>query len=725
MIPAVLDHLWQSTVVALAVALLMPVFRKASAGVRYGLWFAASMKFVVPFAALAALGRLLAPAGASPVGAAPEAMLIAKATQPFSQVSLSQFPFARSALLQAAPSPVRIAHGAASAVHSAPHLDLGLILLAAWALGCIAVLARWMVRWTRLRAAVRLATPLPWSAPMAVLASPLLLEPGLIGLWRPILLVPQSLPDHLGAAEIDAILAHETCHLRRRDNLTAALHMLVEALFWFHPLTWWIGARLIEEREQACDEAVVRAGHDRAAYARSLLESARLYLESPLSCVAGASGSNLKTRVETIMTAPLSSPLSRFKKALLLAAGSFALATPVAAGLLTPPDSQPAAAPANILATMSAPAPSIAALPKDQTSTPAAGPPLKPIVLAQNRPALAPALSVAAVDTTSAPLARQIAAPQIESSLPAGSTSATPVAPPPTPGDAKAQALDFVQSYAASSPKHDLIARWAKPICVRVGGLAPAQSAAVGTRIEEVALAAGATVQQGGCRPDVQIEFTLDPQRLLDETIAKRAWVLGHGTSDTTAVKTMTHPIQAWYLTNGVDFAANGADGLKALVLYQGSSNYFTTGPGAPGNAGVLGGQPGAFVGGVGGATPYAGPRQFLNVWVMIDLRRTDGVKLGPITDYVAMLVLSRPRSLDHCNVLPSVTDLFADACAGRAAPERLTSADAAYLTALYTGPRSEHLPHFANQPGAGNQHPSDVAERMARILAEDKVATR
>ena len=42
MIPAVLDHLWQSTIVVLGVALLMPVFKKASAAVRYGLWFAAS-----------------------------------------------------------------------------------------------------------------------------------------------------------------------------------------------------------------------------------------------------------------------------------------------------------------------------------------------------------------------------------------------------------------------------------------------------------------------------------------------------------------------------------------------------------------------------------------------------------------------------------------------------------------------------------------------------------
>jgi len=53
--------------------------------------------------------------------------------------------------------------------------------------------------------------------------------------------------NRLSDREMDAIFAHELCHLRRRDNLTAAIHMLVEASFWFCPLVWWLGARLIAE----------------------------------------------------------------------------------------------------------------------------------------------------------------------------------------------------------------------------------------------------------------------------------------------------------------------------------------------------------------------------------------------------------------------------------------------------------------------------------------------
>ena len=219
-----------------------------------------------------------------------------------------------------------------------------------------AVLVRWAMRWARVRAVVRAASPLSWPAAMPVLTSPSLLEPGLVGLWRPVLVVPETLPDHLSRPEIAAIVAHEACHLRRRDNLTAAVHMLVEALVWFHPLVWWIGARLIEERERACDEAVVQGGHDPAAYARSLVESCRLYLQSPLSCVAGASGSNLKRRVETIMTVPPSPPLSLPGKALLAAAGACAFASPVAAGWLASPAGHAVAARAAVVAARYAPA---------------------------------------------------------------------------------------------------------------------------------------------------------------------------------------------------------------------------------------------------------------------------------------------------------------------------------------------------------------------------------
>lgn len=73
--------------------------------------------------------------------------------------------------------------------------------------------------------------------------------------------------------QVEAILAHELCHVRRRDNLAVALQMVVEALFWFHPLVWWLEQRLVDERERACDEEVIRLGSEPQSYAESILKT--------------------------------------------------------------------------------------------------------------------------------------------------------------------------------------------------------------------------------------------------------------------------------------------------------------------------------------------------------------------------------------------------------------------------------------------------------------------
>jgi len=112
--------------------------------------------------------------------------------------------------------------------------------------------------------------------------------------------------ERLNPAHLDAILTHEFWHVRRKDNLTAAIHMAVQAIFWFHPLTWWIGSRLVEERERA------------------------------LACVSGVTGSNLKKRIESIMRNQKEVGLNPGKKLALAAAGMAALVVPVM-GILNAP----------------------------------------------------------------------------------------------------------------------------------------------------------------------------------------------------------------------------------------------------------------------------------------------------------------------------------------------------------------------------------------------------
>ncbi len=120
--------------------------------------------------------------------------------------------------------------------------------------------------------------------------------------------------------------------------------MLVEALFWFHPLVWWLESRLIEERERACDEAVLQAGNHPQDYAESILEVCKLCLASPLACAAGVTGADLKKRIESIMSRRIGQRLNTSKKVLLAIVGALAIAAPIAIGLLNAPRAEAQAA---------------------------------------------------------------------------------------------------------------------------------------------------------------------------------------------------------------------------------------------------------------------------------------------------------------------------------------------------------------------------------------------
>jgi hypothetical protein len=112
--------------------------------------------------------------------------------------------------------------------------------------------------------------------------------------------------------------------------------MLVQALFWFHPLVWWIGSQLMAERERACDECVVESVRERAAYAESILEVCRFHTRSLLPLTSGVAGGNLKRRMERIMRNATSARLGRTGRALLIAVATLSLLSPMLYGLLVP-----------------------------------------------------------------------------------------------------------------------------------------------------------------------------------------------------------------------------------------------------------------------------------------------------------------------------------------------------------------------------------------------------
>jgi uncharacterized protein (TIGR03435 family) len=326
--------LWQSTLFAVAAALLMLALRRNQARVRYGLWLAASLKFLIPFSLLISLGGYLA---------RPDGSVNVQSSL-YSVVELAAQPFT----LSAAPVATPIAR-AASAAHRLSLLPD--VLAIVWLCGFVAVLSVWWLRWQRISAAIERAARVSQGRevdalrrleriggvrkPIAFLLSRNSMEPGIFGIVRPVLVWPAGISERLDDVHLEAILVHEICHVRRRDNLAAAVHMLVEAIFWFHPLVWWLGARLIEERERACDEAVLQSGNPPHVYAESILKTCEFCVGSSLACVSGVTGDNLKRRIVDIMARRVAAKLDFSKKVLLGMAGLLAVAVPIVFGQIT------------------------------------------------------------------------------------------------------------------------------------------------------------------------------------------------------------------------------------------------------------------------------------------------------------------------------------------------------------------------------------------------------
>jgi bla regulator protein BlaR1 len=336
--PAVGNHLWQSTLFAAVAAMLTLALRKNQARVRYRLWLAASVKFLIPFSLLISLGGHLG---------RPRSSVTAQNGLYSVAEELSQ-PFTRTA----APVVVPVARAA--------HTDLlplwRLALMTVWLCGFVATLGLWWLRWRRFSAAMQRAVPVSQGrevqalrrleqiagvrTPIRLLLSQDSLEPGIFGIVRPALVWPAGISQHLTDAHLEAIIAHEVWHVRRRDNLSAAVQMVVEAIFWFHPLVWWLGARLIEERERACDEEVLQLGNPPQVYAESILKTCEFCVGSPLTCITGVTGADLKSRIVRIMKEPVALKLDLGKKILLLVAGAMAAAAPVVFGLIQEPQSR-------------------------------------------------------------------------------------------------------------------------------------------------------------------------------------------------------------------------------------------------------------------------------------------------------------------------------------------------------------------------------------------------
>lgn len=107
--------------------------------------------------------------------------------------------------------------------------------------------------------------------------------PALVGHFKPLILFPVALLNQLTPDEAEAVILHELAHLQRKDHWWNLLQCFIEVLFQYHPMIWWIGARIREEREHCCDDVVLAHGPGGLPYAKALL-----YFETQRSTPATA-----------------------------------------------------------------------------------------------------------------------------------------------------------------------------------------------------------------------------------------------------------------------------------------------------------------------------------------------------------------------------------------------------------------------------------------------------
>ncbi len=169
----------------------------------------------------------------------------------------------------------------------------------------------WYVRQLRRRADYRMpqeiqarlediATQLDMARHVGLAFSNQIAGPMLIGVFRPLILLPTGLVNRLSPRQVEMVLAHELAHLQRADHLVNLFQNVVETLLFYHPVVRWISGEIRAERELASDEQVARLTGDRITYAETLLKLEKARGNRPQFAI-GMADHQLLTRVRHLL----------------------------------------------------------------------------------------------------------------------------------------------------------------------------------------------------------------------------------------------------------------------------------------------------------------------------------------------------------------------------------------------------------------------------------------
>jgi len=314
------SHVWISTLFLLAVLAILTILRRRlTAGARFSLALVGLAKFALPHALVATGFQALGEALRVDSRAALQAPLRA---------------VAGALRVDLAPAGPRLWPAVVLALWAA--VALVLLLRLAWAHHRLAAL----VEGTALPAKPREAAALERARRrteardrVRIARSPLPDAPAVLGVRRPLIVLPLAGCGDLSDGELESLLRHECAHVARRDNLTAGFASVLCSLFWFHPLVWIARRILLIERERACDEIAVGTEGEEETYLAALAKFCHAAIGPELPGISRMATARIKERMDHLMRYPVlktqsPSPL----RAALLTATALALFT-VASGL--------------------------------------------------------------------------------------------------------------------------------------------------------------------------------------------------------------------------------------------------------------------------------------------------------------------------------------------------------------------------------------------------------
>ena len=136
--------------------------------------------------------------------------------------------------------------------------------------------------------------------------SSLVKSPLTVGHLKPMILFPVGIINQLAPSEVEAILAHELAHIVRRDYLSNIIQSIIETVFYYHPVTWWISGTVRTERENRADDLAVSWYGDHFEYAKALMTVQEINASHNTSLAIGfASGKGaMLSRIQRILNLP-------------------------------------------------------------------------------------------------------------------------------------------------------------------------------------------------------------------------------------------------------------------------------------------------------------------------------------------------------------------------------------------------------------------------------------